>query len=94
MIKFRYEVWALGYDKDGWCTDIEEFIDEFDTADEAIAFANTIQSGDDVFEEDCGVEFLAGDYLEIRVETIEEDDETNLNIDTKFSKIVPIHKEN
>ena len=90
----RYEVWALGYDKDGWCTDIEEFIDEFDTADEAIAFAKTIQSGDDVFEEDCGVEFVAGDYLEIRVETIKEDDETNLNIETVFSSIVPIHKEN
>lgn len=93
METFRYEVWALGYDKDGWCTDIEEFVGEFESSEEAIKRAKSIESGDDIFPKDCGVEFVVGDYLEIVVETIQNDDETNTNIETKFRKIVPIKKE-
>ena len=93
MKTYRYEVWALGYDKDGWCTDIEELIEDFKDKDEAIALAKTIQSSDDVFEKDCGVEFVAGDYLEIVVETINNDDPTCTNIETVYHSIVPISAE-
>jgi hypothetical protein len=93
MKTFRYEVWALGFDKDGWCTDIEELVGEFENSEKAIECAKAIESGDDVFEKDCGVDFVVGDYLEIVVETIDNNDETNTNIETKFSKIVPIKKE-
>ena len=42
METYRYEVWALGFNKDGWCTDIEELIGEFESSEKAIECAKCI----------------------------------------------------
>lgn len=90
MKTFRYEVWALGYDKDDWCTDIEELIKEFNNQDEAVAFAKTIESSKYIFEDNCGVEFIAGDYLRIVVEKYDNEDTSGMSIAIPYTKVIPI----
>ena len=89
MKKYRYEVWALGYDKEDLCTDIETVLGTFSDEESAIQFAKMFTTVDFVTEHyTLNAELLEGDYLEIVVETIEEGDITNTNIDTKYSAYV------
>lgn len=88
----RYEVWALGYDTNGWCTDIEEFLFESPDKDEAVKFAKNIESANDIFSK-AEIEWVAGDYIEIVVETIANNDLSNTNIETVFSKVIPCTEE-
>lgn len=85
----RYELWALGYDAYGYCTDLEEFLGEFTSKEEAIAKAKTITSAEAIFSK-ADLDWLPGDYIEVRVETIRNGDLSNSNIDTVFSNIVPV----
>lgn len=49
-----FEVWLLGYDKYGYSTDFDAFVDEFDTEEAAMKKAETIHSLEDVFsKEEC-----------------------------------------
>lgn len=89
MKKYRYEVWALGYDKEDLCTDIETLLGTFSDEESAIQFAKMFTTVDFVTEHyTLSAELLEGDYLEIVVETIKERDITNTNIDTKYSAYV------
>ena len=83
----RYEVWALGYDAEDFCTDIELLLGTYDNKEEAIEKAKSFNSLDDVKKatsDDLGL--AEGDYVNILVETIKNDDPTNTNIDTAFLK--------
>ena len=83
----RYEVWALGYDANDFCTDLELLLGTYDDKEEAIEKVKSFNSLDDVKKatsDDLGL--VDGDYVNILVETIKNDDPTNTNIDTVFTK--------
>ena len=85
----RYEVWALGYDALEFCTDVELLLGTYDDREEAIKKAESFNSLDDVKKatsDDLGL--VDGDYVNILVETIKNDDPTNTNIDTAFLKAI------
>ena len=85
----RYEVQALGYDAEDFCTDIELLLGTYDNKEEAIEKAKSFNSLDDVQKattDDLGL--AEGDYVNILVETIKNDDPTNANIDTAFLKVL------
>ena len=84
-----YEVWALGYDAEDFCTDVELLLGTYDNKEEAIEKAKSFNSLDDVKKatsDDLGL--AEGDYVNILVETIKNDDPTNANIDTAFLKVL------
>ena len=88
-IDVRYEVWALGYDAEDFCTDVELLLGTYDNKEEAIEKAKNFNSLDDVQKattDDLGL--AEGDYVNILVETIKNDDPTNANIDTAFLKVL------
>ena len=88
-IDVRYEVWALGYDAEDFCTDIELLLGTYDNKEEAIEKAKSFNSLDDVKKATSDNLGLAeGDYVNILVETIKNDDPTNANIDTAFLKVL------
>ena len=85
----RYEVWALGYDANDFCTDIELLLGTYDDKEEAIEKVKSFNSLDDVKKassDDLGL--VEGDYVNIVVETIKNDDPTNTNIDTVFIRVI------
>ena len=85
----RYEVWALGYDAEDSCTDLELLLGTYDDREEAIKKAESINSFDDVQKattDDLGL--AECDRVDIIVETIKNDDPTNTNIDTAFLKAI------
>ena len=85
----RYEVWALGYDAEDFCTDVELLLGTYDNKEEAIEKAKSFNSLDDVKKatsDDLGL--AEGDYVNILVETIKNDDPTSANIDTAFLKVL------
>ena len=67
MTNCTYEVWALGFDKDNMCTDIEKLLGTFDDKQEAIYCAEQYTNVSDVKVDD-DEQLVEGDYLEIRVE--------------------------
>ena len=88
-IDVRYEVWALGYDELDFCTDVELLLGTYDDREEAIKKAESFNSLDDVkkvMPDDLKLD--DGDYVNIIVETIKNDDSTNTNIDTAFLKAI------
>ena len=81
----RYEVWALGYDAEDFCTDVELLLGTYDNKEEAIEKAKSFNSLDDVKKATSDDLWLDdGDYVNIVVETIKNNDPTNTNIDTVF----------
>ena len=85
----RYEVWALGYDANDFCTDVELLLGTYDNKEEAIEKVKSFNSLDDVKKvtsDDLGL--VDGDYVNIVVETIKNDDPTNSNIDTVFIRVL------
>ena len=81
----RYEVWALGYDAKDFCTDLELLLGTYDNKEEAIEKVKSFNSLDDVkkaMSDDLKLD--EGDYVNIVVETIKNNDPTNSNIDTVF----------
>ena len=85
----RYEVWALGYDANDFCTDVELLLGTYDDREEAIEKVKSFNSLDDVKKatsDDLGLD--EGDYVNIVVETIKNNDPTNSNIDTVFIRVL------
>lgn len=85
----RYEVWALGYDANDFCTDVELLLGTYDDREEAIEKVKSFNSLDDVKKassDDLGL--VEGDYVNIVVETIKNNDPTNSNIDTVFIRVL------
>ena len=81
----RYEVWALGYDANDSCTDLELLLGIYDNKEEAIEKVKSFNSLDDVKKATSDdLELDEGDYVNIVVETIKNNDPTNSNIDTVF----------
>ena len=88
-IDVRYEVWALGYDELDFCTDVELLLGTYDDREEAIKKAESFNSLDDVKKATSDdLELNEGDYVNIVVETIKNDDPTNTNIDTVFIRVL------
>ena len=88
-VDVRYEVWALGYDANDFCTDLELLLGTYDDKEEAIEKVKSFNSLDDVKKatsDDLGL--VDGDYVNIIVETIKNDDPTNTNIDTVFIRVL------
>ena len=89
LIDVRYEVWALGYDACGFCLDVELLLGTYDDKEEAIEKAKSFNSLDDVKKAMSDDSVLVdSDYVDVVVETIKNDDPTNTNIDTVFTKIL------
>ena len=90
----RYEVWALGYralgyDACGFCLDVELLLGTYDDKEEAIEKAKSFNSLDDVKKVTSDdLELDEGDYVNIVVETIKNNDPTNSNIDTVFIRVL------
>ena len=88
-IDVRYEVWALVYDANDFCTDVELLLGTYDDREEAIEKVKSFNSLDDVKKatsDDLGL--VDGDYVNIIVETIRNNDPTNTNIDTVFIRVL------
>ena len=88
-INVRYEVWAFGYDANDFCTGVELLLGTYDDKEEAIEKAESFNSLNDLQEvvsDDLKLD--DGDYVNILVETIKNDDPTNTNIDTAFLKVL------
>ena len=89
LIDVRYEVWALGYDAKDFCTDVELLLGTYDDREEAIEKVKSFNSLDDVKKATSDdLELDEGDYVNIVVETIKNDDPTNSNIDTVFIRVL------
>ena len=85
----RYEVWALGYDAMAFCTDVELLLGTYDDREEAIEKVKSFNSLDDVKKATSDdLELDEGDYVNIVVETITNNDPTNSNIDTVFIRVI------
>ena len=87
--EIRYEVWALGFDEDDFCTDTEVLLGTFENKEEAINRAKMFDCINDVkkaTKED--LKLAEGDYIQILVETIKNDDPCNANIDTAFVRVI------
>ena len=85
----RYEVWALGYDANDFCTDVELLLGTYDDREEAIEKVKSFNSLDDVKKATSDdLELDEGDYVNIVVETIKNNDPTNSNIDTVFIRVL------
>ena len=85
----RYEVWALGYDAEDFCTDLELLLGTYDNKEEAIEKVKSFNSLDDVKKATSDDLWLDdGDYVNIVVETIRNNDPTNSNIDTVFIRVL------
>ena len=88
-IDVRYEVWALGYDANDFCTDLELLLGTYDDREEAIEKVKSFNSLDDVKKATSDdLELAEGDYVNIVVETIKNNDTTNSNIDTVFIRVL------
>ena len=88
-IDVRYEVWALGYDANDFCTDLELLLGTYDDREEAIEKVKSFNSLDDVKKATSDdLELDEGDYVNIVVETIKNNDPTNSNIDTVFIRVL------
>ena len=84
-VDVRYEVWALGYDANDFCTDVELLLGTYDDREEAIEKAKSFNSLDDIKKatsDDLGL--ADGDYVDIVVEIIKNNDPTNSSIDSIF----------
>lgn len=85
LMDVRYEVWALGYDAEDFCTDLELLLGTYDDREEAIEKVKSFNSLDDVKKATSDdLKLDEGDYVNIVVETIKNNDPTNSNIDTVF----------
>ena len=85
----RYEVWALRYDANDFCTDVELLLGTYDDKEEAIEKVKSFNSLDDVKKATSDdLELVDGDYVNIVVETIKNNDPTNSNIDTVFIRVL------
>ena len=85
----RYEVWALGYDANDFCTDVELLLGTYDNKEEAIEKAKSFGHLDDIKKvTPDDLELVDGAYVNIIVETIKNDDPTNSNIDTVFIRVL------
>ena len=88
-IDVRYEVWALGYDANDFCTDVELLLGTYDDREEAIEKVKSFNSLDDVKKATSDdLKLDEGDYVNIVVETIKNNDPTNSNIDTVFIRVL------
>lgn len=88
-IDVRYEVWALGYDANDFCTDLELLLGTYDDKEEAIEKVKSFNSLDDVKKATSDdFELVDGDYVNIVVETIKNNDPDNVNIDTVFIRVL------
>ena len=88
-IDVRYEVWALGYDANDFCTDVELLLGTYDDREEAIEKVKSFNSLADVKKAASDdLELVDGDYVNIVVETIKNNDPTNSNIDTVFIRVL------
>lgn len=66
-----YQVWALGYNAEGQCTDYEEFLGEFTDKAVAIAHAEKYKDLSYVYDQDILDDMDDGEYSEVRVEVLE-----------------------
>ena len=85
----KYQVWALGYNKDESITDYDALVKEFDKAEDAVEYAKNF------VDEKC-YETLAPlpadvTYLEILVETVVDLEDHTENVGTLFSAAVKIN---
>ena len=88
-VDVRYEVWALGYDAEDSCTDLELLLGTYDDREEAIEKVKSFNSLDDVKKATSDdLKLDDGDYVNIVVETIKNDDPTNTNIDNVFIRVL------
>ena len=93
-----YEIWVLGYDKDGEATDFDMDLGEFKDPQEAIEHARKFKDATYVLSAD-ELYYLreeGTDYLELRVEACfedeDEDERMNSVIPFQLAYAVSIHK--
>ena len=79
-MKYTYEVWAVGFDKDYSVTDFEQLLGEFETNEDACEFASNLDL-DEVIHKD---KLNEGDTLHIEVETVVDEDDYRENIETTY----------
>ena len=95
MKKIVYEVWALGYDKDWMCTDVESHLGTFRNKENAIKIADSYTLEDLVKNKKIPafIDEEDGDMIQIVVETVDENAIIPMNIDTVFEKTLVFSKD-
>lgn len=72
----RYEVWALGYDKNDIATDAEEFLGQFPDLNSAITHADRFKDVTYIYDADAIYDAIGNDgYLSVRVELVNNNNE-------------------
>ena len=91
-----YEVWALGYDKEGIITDAEMLLGSFEDPDFAVSYAKALTLADVVnLAADDNYEGFENQVqtISIEVETVVADGDDLVNIGTIFRKTIEVFEE-
>lgn len=88
-----YEVWFEGFDVDDQVTDLDEYINGFDTEEEALEFARSIESADDYLEPDYIDDMIGVDgRIEVWVEKVCEEYEEDGDCIVLEAFDIPVHR--
>ena len=64
-----FEIWALGYDREGACTNLERYLGEYATSQYAIQEAEKLQTLEDVVSPEFALQLRSrGEYVTIQVQ--------------------------
>ena len=85
-----YEVWTIGYDKDGNITDAEMLLETFEDPDEAVKYATEVKWSDIRHLDDEDMFIDTSSMLTVEVETVVTDDDGSMNVGTIFTKILAV----
>jgi hypothetical protein len=98
MENYKYVVCALGYKEDGYPTDTEIFLEEFETSEPALKYARKVQTVEECLElagetldTVYGFHPERGDFLTLRVEQcIEMEPEDELDPEEGYTECVDV----
>ena len=84
-VEGRYEIWALGYDKDEFVTDYEKFVGEYEDLDEAQEAFEEISRKKEEYLDLKNVPKEIH-YIYLQLETIEDHGDWDENIETQMEQ--------
>lgn len=87
-----YQVWVLGYNDDDCITDFDYFIKEFDSAEEAVEFAEELNEEKIVASMNRPVPNDVR-YLHLQVETVKKHKDWEENVDTIYENTFDLKEE-
>lgn len=88
-LKTSYQVWVLGYNDDDCITDFDYFIKEFNSAEEAVDFAEELDEKKILTSINRTVPKNVR-YLHLQVETVKQHKDWEENVDTIYETTIDL----